>query len=631
LHMGLGPQFTSSDIFYGLERPYYGGSIPILGLIDLWGGYLPVWMIQKGIFFSVLFLSGVSTHLLLKGQPTLARYFAGVLYMANPFTYSRLVVGDLQLLLGYAVAPLAIKAWLYFLQRANLRRLLFSVLFLALVGVFSSHVFVLVCLTFGILLAVSLWSEPRETRGHVLRRFIPLTLLFIGISVVINAYWLIPILGARESPWDRMGKQDLKLFNAQTLHINPLITVFSMHGYWRDPPFAKEEIFPLQHWFFIIFLFLAVHALLASRDPHRWSMFSLILILTFLASGINGPLRGLIEELHLHIPILRAFRDSHKFLALLPLSYGYLGALSIGILWQEILANAKARFLPMSPGLLAVFLVLAYSANLFKLPAQLGVSEYPEAWHETFHLVKERKGNLLVLPWHWYMTFGWISNIDKSVVNPAEAFYGKPIVVARNLEVPSLYTESQNPGQLHLDALIASMLKPDSRIQDFGKRLLPLNIQYVVLFKDTDYEQYKSLYDQKDLKLIQDNATLALFQNTWEVSQLYTTDQPDDPGTFVPLYYERKSMIRYEVELPKMRYVVFVPPNLDYAGWEADGLRVVDKGKGYVVYESMSGQTTPIIVYYAPFNWILSTYIVSLLSLILIGGVLSIPSRFSKE
>ena len=69
--------------------------------------------IQKMILFAILFLSGFGMHRFLEkiGPRSLAEnwkwgcYFGGILYMINPFTYSRFMAGQFAVLLGYALVP----------------------------------------------------------------------------------------------------------------------------------------------------------------------------------------------------------------------------------------------------------------------------------------------------------------------------------------------------------------------------------------------------------------------------------------------------------------------------------------------------------------------------------------------
>ncbi len=74
-------------------------------------------------------------------------------------------------------------------------------------------------------------------------------------------------------------------------------------------------------------------------------------------------------------------------------------------------------------------------------------------------------------------------------------------------------TQSRKPEQLYMQ----SLLRNRDKIGNFGELLTPLNIKYVILLKEVDYQNYDFLYEQKDLKDIFENGKIVLFENECEV------------------------------------------------------------------------------------------------------------------
>lgn len=88
-----GSDINVSDWSYGLETWLFGGLPFFLLLIEGIGSLVPMWVIQKIILFFTLFLAGFSAHHLCPAKNQLGKYFAGLIYMLNPFVYVRFMAG----------------------------------------------------------------------------------------------------------------------------------------------------------------------------------------------------------------------------------------------------------------------------------------------------------------------------------------------------------------------------------------------------------------------------------------------------------------------------------------------------------------------------------------------------------
>jgi hypothetical protein len=105
LDMVFTPHFDSSSFVFGLDEWWPSASAPFFILMEFGSKIVPAWLIQKAILFLVFFLAGLGAHRLFPYRGAGA-YFAGLLYMINPFTYARFLAGQWGMLTAYAMFPL---------------------------------------------------------------------------------------------------------------------------------------------------------------------------------------------------------------------------------------------------------------------------------------------------------------------------------------------------------------------------------------------------------------------------------------------------------------------------------------------------------------------------------------------
>ena len=55
--------------------------------------------------------------------------------------------------------------------------------------------------------------------------------------------------------------------------------------------------------------------------------------------------------------------------------------------------------------------------------------------------------------------------------------------------------------------------------------IAPLNVKYVILAKEADYEEYDFLYRQNDLEVVFSGQTLILFANEHTVNNIYSVNE----------------------------------------------------------------------------------------------------------
>jgi hypothetical protein len=158
---------------------------------------------------------------------------------------------------------------------------------------------------------------------------------------------------------------------------------------------------------------------------------------------------------------------------------------------------------------LAVLLPLAYTPTIFDgLAGQIGPSRLPSSWETADRLMGEGQGQVLFVPWHLYMAFPFTGG--RVIANPAPTSFRRGVISGDNLESGGSFTTSTSPRSAYLERLFAR----GPAITDFGSRVAPLGVQYVVLAKTVDWRNYAWLSAQRDLRLVMDSPSLEVWRNT---------------------------------------------------------------------------------------------------------------------
>ena len=222
--------FRVSDSFYGLSNQY--SVLPFFAFLDFLNIFFSSELIQKLLFFLIFLISGVSIYKLCPEEWGIGRYFAGFLYMLNPFIYVRFLAGHWLILFSYAVTPIVIKAFIDFFESPSSKRSLIIALLLTLVFFIDTHTPFLLLIVLGVFYIVKM-VESRKDAGRVLEisRSVVLVVLFL---LFLNSYWLVPSFIGSQGPLGDITGSDIYVFTTkQDLNFNTLFTTASMYGFWR--------------------------------------------------------------------------------------------------------------------------------------------------------------------------------------------------------------------------------------------------------------------------------------------------------------------------------------------------------------------------------------------------------------
>ena len=657
LDFPIGPNIYYKELFptvYGFEAPVWGGFV-VWKLFYLLTPILTAPIMQKFLLFLILFVAGTSAHQAMPLNSNIARLFAGTLYMLNPYTYIRILVGHFLILFAFAILPLALKSFIELLEKGGRKEIVKFVFLMTLVGI-NSHTLIISIIAEVVILIFWFWQNRN---AKTVNRIVIAGIFFI----LLNSFWLIPFLTAGDTLVTSIGSEDLASFAPRIESFSALFTLASMHGFWRAGYEYAGDFIPFWQALFVFILFLAVTGFLSYYRDEKIGMyvkaFGAISILgLLLAAGIHSPFSEIFRWLFDHT-LLKGMRDSHKFVTLLVLAYAYLGALSVSEI-EKTARNASNKYMKLA-ALVVVIMALAvplvYSFAFFNgFAGQLKAADYPDDWYEVNELLSkdERDFNVLFFPWHQYMNFHWVPNKDKRIGNPAQNFFDKEIITGKNVEIGEIYRQMYSPEQLYIDFLI----KEKDNIKNFGELIAPLNIKYILLTKEVDYKKYFFLFNQSDLELDRETENFYVFKNRHEVAKFYEVDSmvyirdwgellersnnEDITGRIYLIGdlsgdeqvnsskglpgYEKKSPVKYELdEAPSRKYLVFTEPYAE--SWEL-GRKKPIPAYGIVNAYKVNGTNNREIRYERFYNVYIPSYIISLLSLF---GLIAFYSGLHKE
>jgi len=580
---------------------------------------------QRFLIFLTFFLAGLCAYQLCPSENIFGKIFAGLLYILNPFTFVRYVVGHWLFLFAYAITPLFVKQSIAFFEidKKTLAEASKTALLLALIGIFSEHMFVMALLLFCLILAFYLFRKRK--RDIIVNVSFAIFIILLGF--LTSTYWItLEFLGV--GILSQIGEQDLAVFRSTSwgVGVDLIFALVTLHGFWRQPEGYHyiSEIIPSWYLFYFVLLFLTIYGFLTHYDEKKIGYFvksiTLVGILSFLLAIGNAPYpsAAVFNYLYNNVFFFKGFREPQKFLALLALTYSILGGLGLG----KIASGLKSPLIRRVVVTLILAILLAYSSNMLipEVGGQPMLSQFPIEWQEADLYLQNRSADLkvLFLPWHAYMRFTWL---DRIIVNPANFYYTGLIIQSKNIEVGPI-THRAEPAQ----AYIQFILDHREQVKNLGTLLVPLGIQYIILAKEADYRLYDFLYRQSDLTVIFVNSRLAIFENICNVTKLYwvknITETKNWSDLFstanypsrYPLHYTELSPVEYIVDVPYEKgYVVFTEQYDTH--WTLDGNKPLPYlNVSNAFYVEKAGRYR---LHFQKFDTILFSYLISFTSFLL--------------
>lgn len=503
--------FLSKGYILTLDMIFSGSFItdnfsPVFLLVKFLSFVLPGMILQKILLFSILFLSGLSMYCFVDIQNKPARYFAGIFYMLNPFVYFRFLAGQWALLLAYALFPFVVMSIKRFTDKNDMRSASLLALSFTLIS-FQVHFLIFSSLFLGAFITYMLISSRNKLIKN-LRKFSRTLLVFFLMFFLINSYWIFSFADKEKGKIDIVSQKDYSVFGTSKGNdINKMTNSAMLYGFWRGGYITPQGVIPpsIIYGIAIIILFLTIYGILLSDSKYKIPIAVLGIMSLILAAGMSSQLMEKVYAfLFTKIPFIRAFREPNKFAAITAFTYSFFSAFAI----PHVRDKEKIKKIT---AIILTFILLAlpfvYTITMFNsFWNQLEPVDYPDDWYKTDQYLDadDDDFNVLFLPWHMYMTFSW--NPKQRIANPARIFFSKPIIQGDNMEAGSIYSQSTDPQSGYIETLL-------SQGNITGSSLLKLDIKYIILAKESDYNNYQQVLNNKDLEVVFDKPSLYLLVN----------------------------------------------------------------------------------------------------------------------
>jgi hypothetical protein len=489
-------------------------------------------LLQKAVLFLMAFLPGYLAYRNVPCRRRWARLFAGTLYAVNPFVYTRMIMGQWGLLLGYALLPVALASTLKTAREPSAGRCARTALWLALTAALSLHmgaVAVLVCAVAGIF---ELASRPRRRRAALALAAVAVLLL------VLSSFWLLPAFRGGDLTGS-VGKADLEAFKTRsTSRAGTWLSVAGLYGYWKTAidGLLPRNYVPLWPLFAVGLLALSLYGFWSyRRDRVNGPLVKALLVIGvlgfFLALGSRAPVTGpVFTFVYDHLSAFRVFREPQKFAAMLVLAYAVLGGLGVERLAErfELAGDRRSAGLSGDAGtgrsrrswlvpLLLLALVCFYSFRMFGgLWGEARAVSYPRSWARAQQLLNRDRGDwrVLYLPNYWYMSFDFAGG-GRAINSPMPFYFTNPYVQLNALVVGGVQVDRQP-----VDAYIQASLESARKRGNLGAMLAPLDVKYVLMPLNIASSHFRFVEEQEDLQVVGRWRDLVLLRNRVPVSRV---------------------------------------------------------------------------------------------------------------
>lgn len=456
-----------------------------------------------------------------------ARAAASTVFTLNPFVYGRLHYGQLFLLAAYALLPWFAVLLRQLLSAPGVRAALANAVSLALIGMFSPHVLLIA----GVLTAVVAASNVIFGGGVAgfFRHRAPWLFGSISASAILCSYWVVPLLlgrGTEGAIIASTGSAELYAYAARPDAAFGLIpNLLGLFGFWAEDigRFTSMKVY-VPGWPAVLAVILSVCVVGALRALCRrgtnlrpWALALLIAGAIGLALEVgvsSAQTAGLVTWLDSHFVLYRGLRDAGKWATLLALVFSQL----VGLGADEILSwprrlvhkpvSSEWTLAVLAAALLAVPL---YYGNglLFGSHGTIQPSEYPAGWYSADRLLTadSHPDRTLFVPWHEYMRYSFIRNENKVAACPAPSFFSVPVLASKDPEVPGIAPPATR-DQSVVDQLVRAGPRGSWAVQ-----LESLDIKYVLVAKELDWQSYGYLATQQGLIQIADLGSILVYRN----------------------------------------------------------------------------------------------------------------------
>ncbi len=350
------------------------------------------------------------------------------IYFFNPFIYSRIMVGQLGVILAYLLLPV----FIYYILDKDKTSLYKAIIVAAIIGSIQAQFF---AITIGLfLLSLFFYKHNRKLKPVV---------LFLILTIALSAFWI-------------QGLFQNQIFNDITIthesffapklsqDVPAIAKIMSMYGFWREVGYQTSyRMLPIVLWYILLALLLILFLIGYFHNSKHTFYFALWWAGILLAVGISHPFtQNLFSFLFNNVPFFNGFRDSHKFVALVALAYAFL--------IPEAVIYLQSKMKKFIPIIIAVMTIALLSLPLINLNNQIHATNYPDSYKSTAAYMDAQviRGKSIYLPWELYLTYNWttraspdgripvpINNIVKPIILTGPDAWGTTTAFQKNITI----------------------------------------------------------------------------------------------------------------------------------------------------------------------------------------------------
>jgi hypothetical protein len=396
---------------------------------------IPAFALEQTLLVLILFGIGYNFYKLLirinKGQK-LPSIIAATFYVWNPFVYSRIMAGQWQLLVSYAIFPLFVLMLIkYDFSKIQLKIILCIAAIWLLTTLFSIHFAIIFAFAFIITITVNVF-QTKHKKEVIINALKTAVIYTLAVSPMI--YYICT--SRLTSPFT---EQDILLFSSSTdFTFGIYFNLISMFGFWAENTImiSPKTINPLWYLTFIAFLIpISIYFIskLVKRKFNSTEKKILPIAITFILIGLtllftNINSNNIIWNLfYTKLPLLLPFREAQKISSIY--IFGFILILNFAIIELRLLIHNNKLSLFVS--LLILANIFCYTPTLIGLQNQITVKQYPKSYYEAKTLLDSNMtSKMLVLPWRSYDFYPYS---NRQIANPAYIFFGEQAISQQNM------------------------------------------------------------------------------------------------------------------------------------------------------------------------------------------------------
>jgi hypothetical protein len=352
----------------------------------------------------------------------------------------------------------------------------------------------------------------------------------IALAGIASSYWILPLISGRGYEGEVIattGSGQLAAYAAVSDRSFGLVpNLVGLYGFWAEGTerfTSMKEFVPF--WPLVLVAILAIAAIgvagaLWGSDRQLVPLVGGLVVAAaiglVLEMGISQPVTtGIVRWLDANFVVYRGLRDAAKWAALLALVYSQLFGIGAATVLGLLRARTKSLASEEWASAVAAGLLLAmplYYGNglLFGAHSEIKPSQYPAGWYAADRVLASdvHPGRALMLPWHEYMSYGFIQNQNKIVAPPAPTFFSVPVFASADPEVRGIPPPS-DPEQVAISRLVAAGDKGQ-----WAQVLAAHGVKYVLLSHELEWKSFSYLDFQPDLVKIADFGSIEVYRNS---------------------------------------------------------------------------------------------------------------------